>query len=69
MYEAIKGKTMPLPEHRMKIMIYQVLKAIDHMHRIGIYHRDIKPENILIDNLRDGEVSIKLMDVAAVGLK
>jgi len=27
---------------------YQLVKAMDHMHRNGIFHRDIKPENILI---------------------
>mmetsp|Transcript_34121 Transcript_34121/g.33297 ORF Transcript_34121/g.33297 Transcript_34121/m.33297 type:complete len:106 (-) Transcript_34121:1020-1337(-) len=48
MYEAIKGRRHYLPEQRVKFYIYQVLKAIDHMHRNGIFHRDIKPENILI---------------------
>mmetsp|Transcript_14253 Transcript_14253/g.10308 ORF Transcript_14253/g.10308 Transcript_14253/m.10308 type:complete len:140 (+) Transcript_14253:18-437(+) len=48
MYEAIKGRRHYLPELRVKFYIYQVLKAIDHMHRNGIFHRDIKPENILI---------------------
>lgn len=57
MYEAIKGKRTPLPESRVRVMMYQVLKAIDHMHRNGIYHRDIKPENILIT----GE-TVKLAD-------
>ena len=57
MYEAIKGKRSPLPENRVKQMMYQVLKAIEHMHRNGIYHRDIKPENILIT----GDV-VKLAD-------
>lgn len=28
--------------------MYQLLKAIYHMHRNGIFHRDVKPENILI---------------------
>eukprot|EP01051_Picozoa_sp_SAG22_P036698 SAG22_NODE_17925_length_296_cov_0.786802_1_plen_26_part_01 len=26
--------------------MYQLIKAMDHMHRNGIFHRDIKPENI-----------------------
>jgi renal tumor antigen len=28
--------------------MYQLTKAMDHMHRNGIFHRDIKPENILV---------------------
>ncbi len=32
----------------LKYYMFQLLKAIDHMHRNGIFHRDIKPENILI---------------------
>lgn len=26
----------------------QILEAISHCHRLGIYHRDLKPENILV---------------------
>jgi len=28
--------------------MWQLLQAMDHMHRNGIFHRDIKPENVLI---------------------
>ena len=42
MYEAIKGRRHYLPEQRVKYYMYQVLKAIDHMHRNGIFHRDRK---------------------------
>ena len=57
MYEAIKGRRHYLPEPRVKYYMYQVLKAIDHMHRNGIFHRDIKPENILLTEDR-----VKLAD-------
>ena len=50
LYEAIKDRKKYLPEKRAKSWIYQTLKALEFMHRNGIFHRDIKPENILIRN-------------------
>jgi len=47
-YELIRGRRQYLPEARVKSYMYQLIKAMDHMHRNGIFHRDIKPENILI---------------------
>ena len=50
LYEAFKDRKKYLPERKAKNWIYQTLKALDFMHRNGIFHRDIKPENILIRN-------------------
>ncbi|CAI8057650.1 MAPK/MAK/MRK overlapping kinase [Geodia barretti] len=47
-YELIKDRKSYLPEQRVKLYMYQLCKAIYHMHRNGIFHRDVKPENILI---------------------
>ena len=33
----------------VKILFYQLLLAVAHLHRSGVLHRDIKPHNILID--------------------
>lgn len=33
---------------RVAKFCYQMLRAIEHMHKFGYFHRDIKPENILI---------------------
>jgi len=47
-YEMIRGRRHYLNEDKVKLMMYQLIKALDHMHRNGIFHRDIKPENILL---------------------
>lgn len=54
LYEWIRGRRHYLPENKVKLYMYQLLKSIDHMHRHGIFHRDIKPENVLLvdDNLK-----------------
>lgn len=48
LYESIKGRKTYIPEIKVKVQMYQLLKALDYMHKNGIFHRDIKPENILI---------------------
>jgi len=60
LYEAIKGRRHYLPEGKVKQYMFEVLKALDHMHRNGIFHRDVKPENLL---LLDDE--IKLADLGS----
>eukprot|EP01119_Soliformovum_irregulare_P019785 TRINITY_DN6334_c0_g1_i1.p1 TRINITY_DN6334_c0_g1~~TRINITY_DN6334_c0_g1_i1.p1 ORF type:complete len:221 (-),score=49.75 TRINITY_DN6334_c0_g1_i1:209-871(-) len=36
-----------LPEEFVKIVIKQVLSAVDYLHKMKVAHRDLKPENIL----------------------
>ncbi|XP_036887493.1 MAPK/MAK/MRK overlapping kinase isoform X3 [Sturnira hondurensis] len=38
----------PLSESKVASYAYQLCRALDHVHRNGIFHRDVKPENILI---------------------
>lgn len=47
-YELIKGRRSYIPESKLKPYMYQLVKALYHMHKHGFFHRDIKPENILI---------------------
>lgn len=47
-YELIRERRHYLASNRVRSFMYQLCRAIDHMHRNGIFHRDIKPENILI---------------------
>ena len=48
LYEYIRTVDDYIDSKQLKVFMYQLLKAIDHMHKNGIFHRDIKPENILI---------------------
>lgn len=48
LYEAIKDRKMYLPESRVVKWMFQLLLAIDHMHKNELFHRDVKPENLLI---------------------
>ena len=33
---------------RVKEIVFQILRALQHLHSAGTMHRDVKPENILI---------------------
>ncbi|KAK9841856.1 hypothetical protein WJX81_007585 [Elliptochloris bilobata] len=54
LYELIQGRAGGMSEEALKRLMFQLLQALAHMHRNGIFHRDVKPENILVtrDSLR-----------------
>ena len=44
-----KSHGQGLDEDLVKILMAELLLAIEEIHRNGIIHRDIKPDNCLID--------------------
>ena len=44
-------------------ILKQLISAICYCHQNNIVHRDLKPENILLDNKKDKEPVIKLIDL------
>ncbi|SOV25263.1 serine/threonine protein kinase KIN [Plasmodium sp. DRC-Itaito] len=45
-------------ENNARRILYQLINAIEYLHKIKIVHRDLKPENILLDNNNN----VKLID-------
>lgn len=55
--ETILKKCGKIVESILMLLVSQVLKGLNHLHRVKkIIHRDIKPQNILMN--KKGEVKI-----------
>lgn len=54
----IHSKKDSLKPDLVKSIMFQILKAVDHMHSSRMLHRDLKPQNVLIDK----DLNVKLAD-------
>lgn len=44
-------KMQKFSNENLKLILYQILLGLNHLHKNGYFHRDIKPENVLITNV------------------
>lgn len=69
-YELItRNRKQYLSPEYVRILMWQLMKAIHHMHSNGIFHRDIKPENVLVRDIKPENVGVmdKVLKVADFG--
>ncbi|XP_056162052.1 CBL-interacting serine/threonine-protein kinase 24-like isoform X2 [Syzygium oleosum] len=60
-----------LPENESRRFFQQLIDAVAHCHRKGVYHRDLKPENLLLDshgNLKVSDFGLSALPLQGDGL-
>lgn len=50
LYQLIKDNDKPFSEAKVRNWAFQILYALEYMHKHGYFHRDLKPENLLVTN-------------------
>ncbi|KAF0266812.1 hypothetical protein FOG51_01480 [Hanseniaspora uvarum] len=60
----IKKKTIIFNSMDLKLIVLQMLRGVNHLHRLSIMHRDLKPANLLIGN--DGMIKIADFGLARI---
>lgn len=63
LYYLIERFNNGIPFAWLKIICYQIVRGMEHLHRCGVIHTDLKPENILISNLKDVPFLVKIADL------
>lgn len=43
----------------VRYYMYELLKALDYSHSMGIMHRDVKPHNVMIDHEQKKVIYVK----------
>ncbi|RQO91362.1 hypothetical protein POPTR_006G068400v4 [Populus trichocarpa] len=68
LHEVHQGR---LSENESRRYFQQLIDAVAHCHRKGVYHRDLKPENLLLDafgNLKVSDFGLSALRQKGVGL-
>jgi len=48
--DLLEARPSGLEAETVRLLMYQLARALDHCHRLNIIHRDIKPENLLVNS-------------------
>lgn len=58
----------PLPESWVRVVLDQLLQALDAIHVAGMVHRDVKPGNVFLEATGSARPHVRLGDFGVAGL-
>lgn len=64
--DLIREEGPKLSEVRVREVLLEMVKAIDHLHRHEVVHRDIKPSNVLVRTVRPLDLVLTDFGIASV---
>jgi len=62
LFSTLSGSSFILTEAKVRVIMGQVLEAVDYLHRLRVVHLDIKPNNILFESPNIDSLKIRLID-------
>lgn len=66
LFQIMESRNQPFEPAEAIQYILNILPAFVYLHRLGLVYCDFKPQNVMLEQLKDGSTTLKLIDLGTV---
>lgn len=66
LYQIMEQQNRPFDPATAVRYISEILSAFSYLHKLGLIYCDFKPQNVIVETLKDGSQTVKLIDLGTV---